>query len=243
MRKTLKKRLPIALILGVILLYYSVQSLFQTPQYRTENIQTIDTLTVNKIRSIYQEAQLAQQMNFDLFQKAMIGFYHIEHLKFKDKIVITDYSKPSTEKRFYVVDLEKKKLLYHTWVAHGKNSGENLATNFSNVQDSKKSSLGFFLTAETYQGKNGFSLRLDGIEKNINHNARKRNIVIHGADYVSQEFIHTEGRLGRSWGCPALPNTLSKEIIKNISGGRCLFVYAPDERYLSRSHYILKNKR
>jgi len=156
---------------------------------------------------------------------AMQGYNHMEHLKKKNLLTIIDFSKPSTEKRFLVIDLEHKQLVYHCLVAHGKNSGENRAISFSNQARSLKSSLGFFMTAETYSGKHGYSLRLDGLEKNINDNARSRDIVIHGADYVSQPFIKKQGRLGRSWGCPALPIELSKEIIDMISGGSCLFIY------------------
>jgi hypothetical protein len=120
-------------------------------------------------------------------------------------------------------------------VAHGKNTGENTAADFSNQSESLKSSLGFFLTAETYVGENGYSLKLDGLEEGINDNARIREIVIHGADYVSQKFIDENGRLGRSWGCPALPVEFSKEIIDIISEGSCLFIYAADTLYKEKS--------
>ena len=241
MNTTLKTLLLFLSLGGVIFIFYIFQASHQNPKYRTEKISEIDNKIEKTIKTTYDEANLESHIHFEIFRKAMIGFYHIEDLKFRDRIVIIDYSKPSTEERFYVVDLENKKLLYECWVAHGINSGEDYATLFSNVQNSKTSSLGLFLTAETYQGKNGFSLRLDGVEKGINHNARKRDIVIHGADYVSGEFIHKEGRLGKSWGCPALPNTLSDEIIKAISGGRCLFIFANDELYFSDSHYTIKN--
>ena len=220
--------------------YYNPSS--QNQSYRTKNVSAVDQITENKIYNLYREAELEPQLPFALFRSAMIGFYNMEELNFFDIITIIDYSKPSTAKRFYVIDLEKKKLLYKSCVAHGKNSGEDLARDFSNVQDSKKSSLGFFLTAETYQGKNGYSLRLDGIEKGINHNARKRAIVIHGADYVSNTFIQREGRLGRSWGCPALPGEKSEEIINAISGGRGLFIYGNDEYYRNHSKYIPKTQ-
>jgi len=137
-----------------------------------------------------------------------------------------------------VIDLERKVLLYKCYVAHGKNTGDNYANSFSNQSGSSESSLGFFITAETYFGKNGYSLSLDGIETGINDNARKRSIVIHGADYVSIEFINKYGRLGRSWGCPALPVGLSKEIIDCIANGSCLFIYGNDDEYLRKSIYI-----
>ncbi len=169
----------------------------------------------------------------------MIGFKNIEPEN-KDILTIIDFSKPSTEKRFYLIDLKSEKLLINTWVAHGKNSGENEALDFSNIKDTKKSSPGFFITAETYQGSNGYSLRIDGIEKHINNKARKRYIVIHGADYVSEEFINENGRLGRSWGCPAVPRELTDQIIDMIKEGTCIFVNTNDPEYFRNSKLIEK---
>ncbi|MCX6300960.1 MAG: murein L,D-transpeptidase catalytic domain family protein [Bacteroidia bacterium] len=153
-------------------------------------------------------------------------------------ITIIDFSKPSVQERFFVIDLESKQVLYKSLVAHGKNSGENLAESFSNDSRSLKSCLGFFITAETYVGKHGYSLRLDGLEPGINDNARTRTIVIHGADYVSTDFANQYGRLGRSWGCPALPINNSKEIIDKISKGSCIFVYGNDPEYLKVSKIL-----
>ena len=138
----------------------------------------------------------------------------------------------------YVIDLDSKSLLFHSLVAHGQKTGGNKAYHFSNKSESHKSSLGFFKTAETYSGKHGYSLRLDGLEKGINDHARTRAIVIHGADYVSQKFIQKYGRLGRSWGCPALPVEVSKKIIETISGGTCLFVFGKDSKYKTKSKYF-----
>jgi hypothetical protein len=123
-------------------------------------------------------------------------------------------------------------------VAHGKNSGENFAESFSNVPESLMSSPGFFITAETYTGKHGYSLRVDGLEKGINDNARVREIVIHGADYVSDDYIKKYGRLGRSWGCPALPAALSNKIIDKIKEGTCLFVYSTDKNYNKNTEFL-----
>jgi hypothetical protein len=190
------------------------------------------------IRNLWIECRLDKILSFEVFNTAIIGYSQTNKIRKKEIITIIDFTKPSTEKRCNVIDLGKRKLLYHCLVAHGRNSGENLAGSFSNKQGSLKSSLGFYLTAETYSGKHGYSLRLDGLEKNLNDNARTREIVIHGADYVSQEFIDTHGRLGRSWGCPALPIDITREVIDRISNGSCLFIYGRDENYFVNSLFI-----
>lgn len=190
------------------------------------------------IHRLWLQCNLESQLPYDVFHAAILGFNQIAGLKKKNIISIIDFSKPSTEKRFYVVDLINKQLIYRCFVAHGKNTGESNADSFSNSSGSLKSSLGFFVTAETYDGDNGFSMKLDGLEKGINDSARVREIVIHGADYVSQEFIDKEGRLGRSWGCPALPADISGDIINKISGGSCLFIYAKDKFYLENSSFL-----
>lgn len=153
-------------------------------------------------------------------------------------LAIIDYEQPSTERRLWVLDTRTGTLLHHELVAHGKNSGEDLATVFSNVVDSKQSSIGLFQTAETYVGKNGLSLRLDGLEPGINDRARERYIVIHGADYVSEDHIAQYGRLGRSWGCPALPQGTSEAIINRLAGGTLVFVHYPDPDWLAGSPYL-----
>lgn len=207
--------------------------------YRTENIPIVSEKIITQIKSIYDSTELKDKLDYNIFRMAMMGFDNIDAPK-KNIISIIDYSQPSTNKRYYLIDLENNKLLFNTLIAHGKNSGENMATVFSNVPESKISSIGFFIAAEAYEGSNGYSLRIDGIEKDINHNARKRDIVIHKADYVSQNFIKQEGRLGRSWGCPALPNEVSHQIIDIIKDGSCIFVYGEDENYLKNSKYIEK---
>jgi hypothetical protein len=187
------------------------------------------------IKKLWLDCKLEGVLSYEIFNPAIIGYRQFDVNKKKNLITIIDFSRPSVEKRFFVIDLDYKKLLYMCLVAHGKNTGENIATYFSNQSESLKSSLGFFLTAETYVGENGYSLKLDGLEEGINDSARFREIVIHGADYVSQKFINENGRLGRSWGCPALPVELSKEIIDKISDGSCLFIYAADSLYLRKS--------
>ena len=190
------------------------------------------------IHSLWLNCKLEKILSFDVFNTALKGYSKTEKIRKKNIITIIDFSKPSTDKRCYIIDLDKKKLLYHCFVAHGRNSGDNFASNFSNEPESLKSSLGFYLTAETYSGKHGYSLRLDGLEIGFNDNARSREIVIHGADYVSQDFIDKYGRLGRSWGCPALPLEISGEVIDKISNGSCLFIYGSDKSYFLNSAFI-----
>jgi hypothetical protein len=196
------------------------------------------TINDSDIRLLWNDCRLEKTLSFEVFNTAVIGYRKIDLIRKKDLITIIDFTKPSTEKRFFVIDIYNKKLLYHCFVAHGKNSGDNLAVSFSNKPESLKSSLGFYITAETYSGKHGYSLRLDGLEKSINDNARLREIVIHGADYVSQQFIDKHGRLGRSWGCPALPVEITREVIDKISNGSCLFIYGKDKNYFVNSDYI-----
>lgn len=157
----------------------------------------------------------------------------------KDNILtIIDFSLPSSKKRLFVIDLEAGQLLFNTFVSHGRNSGTVIATRFSNACNSLKSSLGFYTTAGTYQGKHGYSLRLEGLEAGINDNAAKRGIVIHSANYVNENAVNTRGFIGRSQGCPAIPESLKKPIIETIRDGSCLFVYSPDHFYASHSKLL-----
>jgi hypothetical protein len=153
----------------------------------------------------------------------------------KDIITIVDFSKPSTEERMFVINLKTKAVMAKSLVAHGRNSGENWAEKFSNNSESYQSSLGFYIASETYNGKHGYSLRLDGQETGINDKARARGVVIHGAEYVSKQFIASTGRLGRSQGCPALPMDQYEKIISLIKEGTCLFIYHPDKSYVIQS--------
>lgn len=192
------------------------------------------------VHQLWLDCRLDEVLSFGVFNTAILGYRQINNIKKKNIVTIIDFSKPSTEKRFFVIGLEQKQLLFNCFVAHGRNSGGNSAKIFSNQSQSLKSCLGFFLTAETYYGKHGYSLRLDGLEKSINDNARAREIVIHGAEYVSQQFIKKYGRLGRSWGCPALPMETSKEVIDNISNGSCLFIFGMDKYYKENSTFYNK---
>ncbi len=153
-------------------------------------------------------------------------------------LTLIDFTRASREKRLWVIDLDNASVLFHEWVAHGKNSGLQYATTFSNAPETNMSSLGFYVTGGTYVGKHGRSLVLNGMEKNFNGNARKRSIVMHPASYVSRNFIERYGRIGRSFGCPAIPEDVSAGLIDAVKGGTCLFIYYPDREYLRNSGLI-----
>lgn len=153
-------------------------------------------------------------------------------------LTIIDYSKPSTEPRLWVIDLKHLDVLFHELVAHGKNSGLNIPTTFSNLPSSLQSSIGVFLTGNTYLGKHGYSLRLKGLEPGFNEKAAAREIVIHAADYVNAQFARIHGRLGRSWGCPAISPDVAPTIINHIKNGTVVFAYYPDKIWLSHSAYL-----
>ena len=155
-----------------------------------------------------------------------------------ETLTVIDYSRPSTQKRLWVVDLATREVIYEELVAHGQGSGGNLATAFSNTPDSHQSSLGLFVTAESYVGKNGYSLRLDGLDRGFNDRARERAIVMHGAPYVTSELARTQGRLGRSWGCPAVSDAVARSLIDVVKGGNLVFAYYPDKRFLQSSAYL-----
>ena len=178
-----------------------------------------------------------KDLKFEVFEKALLGYNKllkdkkIQNSKF---LTVIDLSLSANENRFFLIDFKSNKIIHKSIVAHGRNSGGEFAKYFSNKIGSYQSSIGFYKTAETYNGKHGLSLRLDGLE-NSNSNARKRAIVIHSADYVSDLFIKRNGRLGRSLGCPSLPKEGFSNIIKNIKNGSVLFIYYPEKNYLKNS--------
>jgi L,D-transpeptidase catalytic domain len=154
------------------------------------------------------------------------------------RLAVIDYTLPSTDKRLWIFDLRKATLLYEEHVAHGRGSGDNMATRFSNIEGSYQSSIGLFVAAETYQGENGYSLRLDGLEPGINDNARERLLVMHGADYVDPAQARRQGRLGRSWGCPAVRKSVAQGVIDSLKQGQLVFAYAEDAAWLNGSRYL-----
>ena len=191
------------------------------------------------VKSVYDSLSIKDKIDYSIFQKAYLGYVQISN-KNPGVLIIIDYSKPSNEERFYVLDLNKKKLVYSTRVAHSKNSGLEIPLQFSDDPNSYQSSLGFFVTLGEYNGAYGYSLRLKGLEENINANAEDRAIVIHGGDIVEDEYIKKFGFAGRSLGCPVLPHSLTREIIDFIKHGKVLFIYGNDEEYVDNSAYLSK---
>ena len=176
---------------------------------------------------------------FDLAIKGLKKLESNGKLQNPDILTIADYSQSSNKKRFYVIDLKNRKLLFNTFVAHGRKTGEEFAKYFSNELGSLKTSLGFYVTEQPITGSHtGFSLMIEGVEKGINDLAAKREIIIHGAEYASEIFVKKYGRLGRSLGCPVLPPEMVKEVIDHIKGGTCLFLYNPDNQYIKTSSLL-----
>ncbi|MDE3145167.1 MAG: murein L,D-transpeptidase catalytic domain family protein [Bacteroidota bacterium] len=205
-----------------------------------------DANSINSKLIIYDSLQLNELgLSRAAFENAIKGYsYLLSSGKIKNENIISiiDFSLPSDKKRLFVIDLQNGELLFNTFVAHGKKSGEKLPTVFSNKIESKKSSLGFYVTGETYFGHRGYSLRLQGEEKGINDNAMRRGIVMHSAAYVDESIIEERGYIGRSFGCPAVPANLYKEIIETIQNGTCLFIYSPDKFYATHSKIIKQIK-
>lgn len=188
---------------------------------------------------VYRSMKLQQKgLNSGAFIAAWMGHKQLLEegmLSKKDILTICDYSQSSRRKRFYVIDIRSQKLLVQTYVAHGRNSGGEFATNFSNKPSSYKSSLGFYVTGNVYKGEHGIALNIDGKEKGFNDRASDRNIVVHGADYVGPANIRNKTMIGRSLGCPALPRKETLRIIQMIKDGSCFFIYHPSRNYIMRS--------
>jgi hypothetical protein len=180
-------------------------------------------------------------LNEQAFEYAWRGYHNLVKkglIRKKSVLTICDFSQPSYSPRMYVIDVRHRKLLYRTYVAHGQNSGEDYATSFSNDMDSYKSSLGFYVTSRTYIGRNGLSLRINGVDTGYNDKASKRNIVLHGSPYVNPQYMSDFGAIGTSLGCPAMPTGVTPKIIRTVKNGSCLFIYHPTEEYLERSVVI-----
>lgn len=209
---------------------------------RDEQGTTADLNTKEEEVSIYESLELGKLgLSTEAFDYAIKGHDYLAasgKLQNENILSIADFSLPSSQKRLFIVDLKNNKLLFHTYVSHGRGSGAEMATDFSNVPESYKSSLGFYVTAGTYSGKHGLSLRLLGQDKGFNDNANDRAIVMHSAAYVSEATIKAKGFIGRSHGCPAIPEELKKPIIETVKHGTCLFIYSPDKQYAAKSTII-----
>ncbi len=212
-----------------------------------ESRQKIDESVINKyISSLYSQIDFKghDRLSFDVFSKAVTGYINLRNSgklnTDKHIISVCDFNLPSTENRLWIIDLSAKKVLFNTLVAHGQGSGEDCATEFSNNFNSHQSSLGFYVTGDTYNGEHGISLRLNGMDAGFNDAALERGIVVHGADYVSNKFVAGNERLGRSWGCPAVPDQLKVPIINTIEGGTCLFIYHADVKYQKTAFWMNK---
>ncbi len=201
-----------------------------------------DVFSNENLAFVYDSLDLEKKgLSEDAFAAAVAGFEKLQEqgkIKNANVISIADFTKSSSKKRLFIIDIKRAKLLFNTYVAHGQNSGKEMAASFSNQPESYQSSPGFYITSDTYMGKNGFSMHLQGMEKGINDMAYERAIVMHGAPYVSENFIRTNGYLGRSWGCPAVPQELTKPIINTIKGGSCLFIYSENSNYSKRSKFL-----
>ena len=205
------------------------------------NVVTYKIMQFDQIAySLYNDMGLAQTgLKYEIFSKALTGYYNMKHEgKLSEKPVLTmvDFTKSSSEKILWVVNIEKKELLHHTYVSHGRNSGVEYAETFSNDSGSYMSSIGFYVTQDTYQGKHGLSLKLEGLDEGFNTNALDRCIVIHGAEYANPEIIEATGRLGRSLGCPALPMEEHEDIINQVKENTAMYIHAANDAYTS--HYL-----
>lgn len=230
-------------IAGLVVILFALTTIGWTPATKNTkhsvSAPSPDTLYNAYISRLYDTAGLiGSGLPIDVFEKAVTGFYNLKSAgkvaADKSILTIADFDQNSTKKRLWIVDLDKKALILNTWVAHGRGSGNDKATRFSNTSDSHQSSMGFYVTGEIYRGQHGRSLRLDGMDPGFNSNARKRAIVVHGAEYVGQGTINALGRLGRSHGCPAVAPELTDEIINTIEGKTVMFINVNDHNYTSK---------
>jgi hypothetical protein len=199
-------------------------------------------MVINQAVLLYDHMNLQRSgLDEKAFEYAWRGYHNLMKrglIRRKNVLSICDFSQSSSNRRMYVIDIRHKRLLYRTYVAHGQNSGAEFANSFSNQPDSYKSSLGFYVTTRTYYGKNGLSLKIEGVDTGYNDLAGKRNIVLHGCSYVGTKYLNHYGNVGTSLGCPAIPNSMSPRIIQLVKHGSCLFIYHPTQEYLDGSSVL-----
>lgn len=232
-------------------LFIGLQSFHSTPtspnDFSYEVSVSPDGVDFEKIsKQLYTQLGLTETtLSSDVFKKALKGYLFLRHtneLTNHQFLTVLDFSKQSSEKRLWVFDLNGKQVIFNELVAHGKYSGDKFAQSFSNKSNSKKSSLGFYVTGEPYNGKHRYSMKLRGLEPGFNSNAFARGIVVHGANYVSEEIAEKQHSVGRSFGCPAVSQDVNNQIVDLIQGGSCLFIYHPQTYYNGKSK-ILNNKQ
>lgn len=236
-----KKNLILSLLSFIVILTSSFANKFRNavaPVLSKSKINIIDSGKFILYDSLHLEIEGLNRQVFDYAIQGYQQLMQLGQLKNPQTLSIIDFSMPSKVKRLFVLDLVHFRLLFNTYVAHGRNSGLQTATTFSNQPESFKSSLGFYSTQNIYNGKHGSSLQLNGLEKGFNDNALSRGIVMHAANYVDEQLAKTRGYIGRSLGCPAVPEKVHAAIIGAIANGSCLFVYANDENYLTHSQYL-----
>lgn len=211
------------------------------------NSSSVSSNADNYISSVYNAIDFGKgdKLNPEIFKLAMKGYLNLKSAgklnTTKEILTVADFTRSSADDRLWIIDLRTHKVVMHTYVAHGQGSGDEYATAFSNTNNSHQSSLGFYVTGDTYNGEHGNSLRLNGMDRGYNDAALSRGIVVHAADYATKDFVAGNQRLGRSWGCPAVDPKLAPSIINTIKGGTCLFIYYPQQRYLASAQWI--NKR
>lgn len=224
--------------LGFVNVKKGGSTLKSNPEKRSIN-SSAKVLFFNYVDDIYETANLESAgLDSAVFLKAVTGFYNLKQASMlpanSNILTVVDFNKSSKTKRMWIIDMQNKKLLLNTWVAHGQGSGDDMANAFSNNAESHQSSLGFYITNEIYTGKHGRSLRLDGMDNGFNDKARERDIVLHGAEYVNQNTIDQLGRLGRSFGCPAVSTTVIDQVINTIKDKNVLFIAGNDSAYTSK---------
>jgi hypothetical protein len=233
------KKLIVCICACLVIAFKPVSADESNPAVRETTIEKYITTVYNQI-----DFGKSDKISYEAFDKAYHGYLNLRNAgklnTDKQILTICDFSLASKENRLWIIDLDAKKILFNTYVAHGQGSGDDYAQYFSNDFDSHQSSLGFYVTGETYMGEHGTSLRLSGMDNGYNDAAFDRGIVVHGAEYVCNKFACTNQRIGRSWGCPAVPAKLSLPIINAIKGGTCLFIYYPDKNYLKNAYWVNK---
>ena len=246
-----KKILTIFAVIAVLFISYAFTSIDREKRSESSEITNIlpEELATTTTTSVEEKINLLYSSfsenneevpSLESFKNGMMGYYKLadQNLIKKEILTIIDFSLSSKKKRMWIMDMAQNKVLFHTVVSHGQNTGGEFATKFSNTVNSLQSSLGFYITGETYIGKNGLSMFIDGMEEEFNSKARERYVVVHGADYANPEVIDNLGRLGRSYGCPAVPTALTKEIINTIKDKSVMYIHSTDKNYNQNSKMI-----